>query len=314
LVRFLFREEASASFTSSAPASTTVFPDLTPFGTKLFPRLLSYFENGKPPEEVQVTKLKTTKQLPSSASEPPVGAVSKPGYWNPGGEHVVKAMNPSALLGVRGSTARLILATLCIASAVVLLQARERSEVFPPRFALKQFPTQLGDWTGTDVAIDKEVLDVLGPGDFLLRIYQNPQQTQYIDLFIAYFRSQRAGDTIHSPGHCLPGAGWTTVENTRILLSMPGHELFPANRYIVAKGDSRELVLYWFWAHDRGVASEYWAKFYLVADSIKMNRSDGALVRITTTMYPGETADAAQQRLLPFTADVIPLLDQYIPR
>jgi EpsI family protein len=215
---------------------------------------------------------------------------------------------------VRNNTPRFLAAALLIAAAAVFLQARARSEVFPPRLALKQFPVQLDGWTGTDVAIDKEVLDILGPGDFLLRIYQNPQKTQYTDLFIAYFRSQRAGDTIHSPQHCLPGSGWTPVENHRITLTMPGHEPFPANRYLIAKGDSRQLVLYWFWAHDRGVASEYWAKFYLVADSIKMNRSDGSLVRITTPLYPGETADTAQQRLLPFVGEVGPLLDSYIPR
>jgi EpsI family protein len=205
-------------------------------------------------------------------------------------------------------------AALLIASAAILLQARARSEIFPPRLPLKQFPEQLGGWSGTDVAIDKEVLDILGPGDFLLRIYQNQQKTPYIDLFIAYFRSQRAGDTIHSPQHCLPGSGWAPIENQHITLTMPGHQPFPANRYLIAKGDSRELVLYWFWAHNRGVASEYWAKFYLVTDAIKMNRSDGALVRITTPMYPGETADAAQQRILPFAGDVMPLLDSYIPR
>ena len=95
---------------------------------------------------------------------------------------------------------------------------------------------------------------------------------------------------------------------------MPGHAPFPANRYLIAKGDARQLVLYWFWAHDRGVASEYWAKFYLVTDALKMNRSDGALVRITTPLLPGETTDAAQQRILPFADDVMPLLDRYIPR
>jgi EpsI family protein len=224
---------------------------------------------------------------------------------------------------VRNSTSRFILAAALIAGAAIFLQARARSEVFPPRLPLKQFPAQLGGWTGTDVAIDKDVLDILGPGDFLLRIYQNqqnqqrqpaPQQTPYIDLFIAYFRSQRAGDTIHSPQHCLPGSGWAPIENQHITLNMPGHEPFPANRYLIAKGDARQLVLYWFWAHNRGVASEYWAKFYLVTDSIKMNRSDGALVRITTPMLPGETADAAQQRILPFAGDVMPLLDTYIPR
>ncbi len=211
-------------------------------------------------------------------------------------------------------TPRFIVAALLIAGAAILMQARARSEVFPPRLPLKQFPAQLGGWSGTDVAIDKDVLEILGPGDFLLRIYQNQQKSPYIDLFIAYFRSQRAGDTIHSPQHCLPGSGWAPIENQRITLTMPGHEPFPANRYLIAKGDSRQLVLYWFWAHDRGVASEYWAKFYLVADSIKMNRSDGALVRITTPMYPGETAEAAQQRILPFARDVTPLLNSYIPR
>jgi EpsI family protein len=215
---------------------------------------------------------------------------------------------------VSSSTPHFIVATLLILGAAILLQARARSEVYPPRLPLKQFPAQLGSWSGTDVAIEKDVLEVLGPGDFLVRIYQNQEKTPYIDLFIAYFRSQRAGDTIHSPQHCLPGAGWAPIENKRVTLTLPGHEPFPANRYLIAKGDSRQLVLYWFWAHDRGVASEYWAKFYLVADAIKMNRSDGALVRITTPMYPGETAEAAQQRILPFASDVMPLLDSYIPR
>jgi EpsI family protein len=212
------------------------------------------------------------------------------------------------------STPRFIVAALLIAGAGVLLQSRARSEIFPSRLPLKQFPQQLNGWTGTDVPIDQDVLNILGPGDFLLRIYQNTQKAQYVDLFIAYFRSQRAGDTIHSPQHCLPGSGWAPIENKRITLNLPGHDPFPANRYLIAKGDARQLVLYWFWAHDRGVASEYWAKFYLVTDSIKMNRSDGSLVRITTPMYPGETADAAQQRILPFAGDISPLLDSYIPR
>ncbi len=165
------------------------------------------------------------------------------------------------------STLRFTLAVILIAPTAIFLQARGRNEVFPSRLPLKSFPLQLDTWTGTDVPIEKEVLDVLGPGDFLLRIYQEQaKQEPYVDLFIAYFRSQRAGDTIHSPKNCLPGA------------------------------------------------SEYWAKFYLVADSMRMNRSDGALVRITTAMYPGESTDAAQQRLFPFAGNVVPLLNAYIPR
>ena len=213
------------------------------------------------------------------------------------------------------TSTRFVLAALLIAAAALFLHAHSSGEVFPSRLQLSTFPAELGGWQGTDVSIDKDVLAVLGPGDFLLRVYQNDSQAQpYIDLFIAYFASQRAGDTIHSPKNCLPGAGWAPVDSRQVTLSLPGHVPFPANRYVIAKGDQRELVLYWYWAHDRGVASEYWAKYYLVADSIRTNRSDGALVRLTTQMRPGESADDAERRLLPFAGNIIPLLNNYIPR
>lgn len=210
---------------------------------------------------------------------------------------------------------RFALATVLIGLTAILLQARGRSEIVPKSRPLSAFPAQLGNWDSTPIALDKDTLEVLGAGDFLERIYQDPAgKLPEVDLFLAYFASQRAGDTIHSPQHCLPGAGWNPEEKDRITLALPGHAPFPANRYVISKAESRRLVLYWYWAHDRGVASEYWAKFYLVKDAIRMNRSDGALVRITISMLPGETPDAAEQRALPFASRVVPLLDDYIPR
>jgi len=210
---------------------------------------------------------------------------------------------------------RFAFAVILIALTAILLQARGRTEIIPNRLPLSSFPAQLGNWNSTEIELDKKTLEVLGAGDFLERVYQHQdEKLPAVDLFLAYFPSQRTGDTIHSPQHCLPGAGWNPEENNRVTLSLPGHGPFPANRYVIAKAGARKLVLYWYWAHDRGVASEYWAKYYLVADSIRMNRSDGALVRITTDMFRGETPDAAQQRVLPFASAVSPLLDDYIPR
>jgi EpsI family protein len=200
---------------------------------------------------------------------------------------------------------RFVLAAGLIALTALLLQARGRTEIIANRVPLSSFPAQLGAWDSVE----------LGSGDFMERVYRNQsEKTPAIDLFLAYFPSQRTGDTIHSPQHCLPGAGWNPEENSRVTLSLPDHGPFPANRYVIAKGGARKLVLYWYWAHDRGVASEYWAKYYLVSDSIRMNRSDGALVRITTDMFPGESPDAAQRRLQPFASSVSPLLNDYIPR
>jgi len=210
---------------------------------------------------------------------------------------------------------RFALAATLLAATALLLHARNRNEILAPREPFASFPHQLGEWEGSDVSIAQDVRDVLGPGDFLLRVYQGTSVRQpSVALFLAYFPSQRAGDTIHSPKNCLPGAGWSPVESARVTISLPGRAPFPANRYVIAKGVDRQLVIYWYWAHDRAVASEYWAKFYLVADSIRLSRSDGSLVRVTTPLLAGETADAAQQRLLSFAGNVVPLLNNYVPR
>jgi EpsI family protein len=210
---------------------------------------------------------------------------------------------------------RFTLSAALIALTAILLQTWGRTEVIPDRSPLSAFPVRLENWDSTLFDSDPKTLAVLGSGDFMERLYKDPAgKLPGVDLFIAYFPSQRTGDTIHSPQHCLPGAGWNPEENIRVTLSAPGHPPFPANRYVISKAGARRLVLYWFWAHDRGVASEYWAKFYLVHDAIRMNRSDGSLVRFVTSILPGETPDAAQQRVLPFVSSVVPILNNYIPR
>jgi EpsI family protein len=211
---------------------------------------------------------------------------------------------------------------LMLATALVL-QAHSRGELFPPRPSLSSLPSQIDGWTGTDDALDQQTLDILGPGEFLVRDYirdnlrdgENATPSQpWINLYIAYFPSQKAGDTIHSPNHCLPGAGWVPTSREIVRLSRPDGSSFPVNRYVVSKSGERQLVLYWFQAHGRAVASEYWAKYYLVADSVRMNRSDGGLVRLMTPMLEGESADAAQSRMMKLGSKLVPVLDNYMPR
>ena len=214
-----------------------------------------------------------------------------------------------------GSLRFWVVAVIMLAAALVL-QAHSRNEFFPPRESLSSLPLQLDGWTGTDSVLDQETLDILGPGEFLVRDYENASQSTLppISLYIAYFPTQKAGDTIHSPNHCLPGAGWVPTSREMVQITPPDGSSFPANRYVVSKGQDRELVLYWFQAHGREVASEYWAKYYLVSDSVRMNRSDGGLVRLMTPMLEGESRDAAQARLMNFGSHLLPMLDRYIPR
>ncbi len=216
---------------------------------------------------------------------------------------------------MKAESLRFGIAALLLLTTALVLQAHSRSEYFPPRALLSSLPLQIDGWTGTDSVLDQQTLDVLGPGDFLVRDYENASQPQpWIDLYIAYFPSQKAGDTIHSPNHCLPGAGWVPTSREVVQIARPDGSSFPVNRYVVAKTGERQLVLYWFQAQGRAVANEYWAKYYLVSDSIRMNRSDGGLVRLMTPMLDGESRDAAQTRVMKLGSQLLPLLDSYIPR
>jgi len=195
------------------------------------------------------------------------------------------------------------------------LQAHPQEEALPLRQPLSSLPAEVENWSSTDTELDEQTLEILGSGEFLMRDYEDTAQRQPgIGLFVAFFPTQKMGDTIHSPSHCLPGAGWVPTERGVVTLTRPDGTSFPVNRYVVSKAGERALVLYWFQAHGREVASEYSAKYYLITDSIRLHRSDGALVRLMTPMFKGESADAAQARMMQLGNQVIPLLDNSIPR
>jgi len=216
----------------------------------------------------------------------------------------------------RGSSARFATAAaaaLMLATAI-FLQAHSRGEILPARQPLSALPQELGVWTGTDDPLDDGTLKTLGHGEFLNRIYVNASnQEPGIGLFVAYYPTQKFGDTIHTPLHCLVGAGYTPVRRELVQLTGP-LGVVTVNRWVAAKGLERNLVLYWFQAHGRVVASEYSAKYYLVSDSIRLHRSDGSLIRLLSPMYPDESPDAAQARIMKLGSQFLPLLDNSIPR
>ena len=213
-----------------------------------------------------------------------------------------------------GSWIRFALVAALLLSAGGFLRSRGQAEVAPARKDLDSFPKEINGWDAVkDLGISPDAREVLGDGEFLSRIYSRRADEPYIDLFLAYFPSQRTGNTMHSPQNCLPGAGWTMSEHSHLQMTGPNGPL-TVNLYIISKGPDRQVVLYWYQAHGRIIASEYWAKVYLVTDAISMNRTDGSLVRVITPSSSGETEESAKNRALDFAEHMLPILDQYIPR
>jgi EpsI family protein len=207
-----------------------------------------------------------------------------------------------------------VLSLVLVLQAVVLYAAISRAEHVPVVAPLAQFPRTLGEWrTVQDVPIESEVLDVLKADDTLDRIYISPAGVE-ASLFIAFFKTQREGQSPHSPKNCLPGNGWEPVETGLISIAAPGRsQPITANRYVVAHGDEKAVVIYWYQSHDRVIASEYSAKFWLIADAVRYRRSDTALVKVVVPVS-NEQTDRAASTGARFIEAMFPELVKQLPR
>lgn len=208
---------------------------------------------------------------------------------------------------------RFWITALLLAAATLLLYTRPGADHNPPSQPLRQLPIFISDWTGRDQKIDQETRDVLGAGDFLSRLYTGPAKRVPISLFIAYFPSQRTGQTIHSPKNCLPGSGWIFESTNYTDLVDNAGKPHRVGEYVIANAGAKQFVIYWYQAHGHSVANEYMAKAYMIADAIRLNRTDGALVRVITPVAQGEDVPSAKKRAEAFTMQLAPMLPQFIP-
>ena len=210
---------------------------------------------------------------------------------------------------------RVAILLVLIATSVVLVARSDRSEDIPLRSSFTEFPLDIGGWHGVpQEPFSSAVLDVLRVDDYLTRVYVKRADAA-LGLYIGYWRSQRQGDTIHSPLNCLPGAGWEPISKRTLMVPAPGGANVPINRYLIQKGTDRQLVLYWYQSHGRVVASEYWSKFYLVTDAMRLNRTDGSIVRVTVPIRDDsvEAEATAERAALAFVHALFPELGRFLP-
>lgn len=191
-----------------------------------------------------------------------------------------------------------------------------RSERMPDRAPLLSFPLEFDGWHGQEEGIPAEVLKASKVDDYLNMNYVSDKMDIQINLYIAYYKSQRKGSSTHSPRSCIPGGGWeidslTTVKLNNIITA--DNEIMTVNRVVIGKGLSRQLVYYWFQQRGRVIASEYLVKWFMLEDAVLKRRTDGAMIRVITPLLPGENALKADAALVRFITALQPKISQYIP-
>ncbi|MDX6575574.1 MAG: hypothetical protein QOE96_1527 [Blastocatellia bacterium] len=204
-----------------------------------------------------------------------------------------------------------LLAVLLLGGGIINVWERA-GEAHVARKALKDFPAQMGSWrqVGDDVRFDDETEKVLRADDYLSRNFVS--NGLMASLYVGYYATQRNGATYHSPLNCLPGSGWVMTDPARITITPMGAGApFEANRFVIANGRDRALMIYWYQGRGRAVASEYWGKIYTVLDSVRRRRSDGAMVRVMVPL--GNSQEEAQKTAVEMAAQAATQLTEFVP-
>lgn len=204
---------------------------------------------------------------------------------------------------------------LLIAAGLVAYSIGKRPEIVPTRAAFAEFPLEIGNWRGESEVMEQVYVDTLKFTDYVMVNYRESSSGAPVNFYVAYYASQKAGESAHSPRSCIPGGGWKIEDLSQLALQdvpVAGSSL-PVNRVQIAMGENKQLVYYWFQQRGRIITNEYLVKWYLLWDSIVKNRSDGALVRVTTMVPAGGDWASGDARLQSFLKAVGPTLEKYVP-
>jgi EpsI family protein len=208
------------------------------------------------------------------------------------------------------SERRAVAVLVMLIASVVIARAAVQPLPVSSRSDLSALPYSIEGWRGTQgPPLDEETLRILSADSILNRTYTAADGTP-IGLYVAYYTRQRPGVSIHSPLHCLPGTGWEAIDVSTLDLTARGTAPGAIRRIIVRKNERLALVLYWYALHGRTIASEVTSKLLLLTDSVRLHRSDAALVRLVVPI--GASVAAADKRGMAFARELAPRINDIL--
>lgn len=229
------------------------------------------------------------------------------------GREISDSIRESSALSLSMRLAPVIpMIVLIVVGGVAVNWFAYRSEVQAQRQPLAGLSHDLGEWRqrGSEIKFDEQIESVLRTSDYTMREY-TAANGRIANIYVGYYASQRTGATYHSPQNCLPGAGWVLKDPQPVSIPTSDGRTFIANRYIIQNGIYNEVMIYWYQGRGRFEADEYTDKINTIWDSITRRRTDGAMVRVMTSVGSDEAAAiAAAVDLSSRLADSLP---EYVP-
>lgn len=207
-----------------------------------------------------------------------------------------------------------VVVVLLAAVAVLARMLPENVESSPARKVFSEFPLEFGSWKGKEDRLEHIFIDILKFDDYLLADFVD-QSGQPVNLYVAYYNSQRTGKVPHSPRTCLPGGGWNVEGITQRIIGdvLVNGQPLTVNRTVIRRGETKQLVYYWFQQRGRVMTNEYLVKLFVSWDVMTRNRSDGAMVRLVAPIGRGQSEEEVDRKLVSFAKEVSGVMPAYIP-
>lgn len=178
---------------------------------------------------------------------------------------------------------------------------------------LEKLPLVIAGFQGTEDSFPETVYKILNADKHVYRHYRN-QNGDQLELYIGYYGTAKGGRTGHNPYACLPGAGWTIVENGQVKIRSRHTPQGTRVNYVVASKDGiRNVMLHWYQsAGTRVLATGLAQNLQRFKGRVFSNRNDGAFVRVSTLVNEQENS-RAQAMVQAFAQEVLDLLPAYWP-
>ncbi len=177
---------------------------------------------------------------------------------------------------------KVLVVCVCLAAAGLMIQLRTLPEMEVRNQTLHNAISNIPGWTKVhDILLGDALVSELELDDYLNAVFID--RSCSVSLYIGYYYTAKKVGAAHDPLVCFPGQGWKVTDRHQgevEINTLPGTRL----SYSVMTGQlgsQKDLILYWFQAHDKTSSGTLGQKLYLLWKRMKGEGENNAFVRIT---------------------------------
>jgi EpsI family protein len=190
------------------------------------------------------------------------------------------------------------LAILCgIFLSTSLIAMRINSPVGPPiKPTLKSYFHKIDEYeTIRHFDLSEKAYQMLNLDDYLF--IDQRLKRQRINLYVGYYYSSGKARASHSPLVCYPSQGWEIIEPAVKKKYRSGQHDIHYNEIVTAKGNRKELVLYWYQSYFSTNTDIYMNKIDMAYNRLFYGHDQHAFIRIAVPILDQSLREAETSAL-----------------